>query len=102
LVGLPPLAGFIGKFYLFAAVIKESFYYLALVGILNSVVSLYYYARIIKTMFLDSPLGTDREVSLDIHNGSLLALLSVVTVVLGVYWAPVLSFADRSARFFLG
>lgn len=102
LVGLPPLAGFIGKFYLFAAVIKENFYYLAVVGILNSVVSLYYYARIIKTMFLDSPLGTDGEVSLDVHNGSLLALLGVVTIVLGIYWAPVFSFADRSTRFFLG
>jgi len=102
LTGLPPLAGFIGKFYLFAAVVKEQFYYLAVVGALNSVVSLYYYVRIVKTMFLDSPLGTEGEVTLDPHNGSLLALLSVATVVLGVYWAPVFEFADRSARFFLG
>lgn len=101
LVGLPPLAGFIGKFYLFAAVVKESFYYLAVVGILNSVISLYYYVRIVKTMFLDSPLGTDREITLDPHNGSLLAVLSVATVVLGIYWAPVFDFADRSVRFFL-
>lgn len=102
LTGLPPLAGFIGKFYLFAAVVKEQFYYLAVVGILNSVVSLYYYVRIVKTMFLDSPLGTDRDVTLDSHNGFLLAVLSVATVVLGVYWAPLFDFADRSAHFFLG
>jgi NADH-quinone oxidoreductase subunit N len=102
LVGLPPLAGFIGKFYLFAAVVKEHFYYLAVVGILNSVVSLYYYVRIVKTMFLDSPLGTDPEVAIDLHNGSLLAILSIVTVFLGIYWAPVIDFADRSTRFFLG
>jgi len=102
LTGLPPMAGFIGKFYLFAAVVKEQFYYLAVVGILNSVVSLYYYAGIVKTMFLDTPLGTEGEVTLDAHNGSLLAVLSVATVVLGIYWVPVFEFADRSARFFLG
>jgi NADH-quinone oxidoreductase subunit N len=102
LTGLPPLAGFIGKFYLFAAVIKGQLYYLAVVGILNSVVSLYYYARIVKTMFFDDPLGTEGEIALDIHNGSLLAVLSVVTVILGLYWAPVFDFADRSTRFFLG
>ena len=102
LAGLPPLAGFIGKFYLFAAVVKEEFYFLALVGILNSVVSLYYYARIVKTMFLDFPIGDEKEVALDWHNGSLLALLSGATVVIGVYWAPLIDFADRSVRFFVG
>ena len=102
LTGLPPLAGFIGKFYLFAAVVKGQFYWLAVVGILNSVVSLYYYARIVKTMFLDEPSDSADEVTLDPHNGSLLAILSVATVILGVYWAPVFDFADRSTRFFLG
>ena len=102
LTGLPPLAGFIGKFYLFAAVVKGQFYWLAVVGILNSVVSLYYYAKIVKTMFLDEPTDADGEVTLDPHNGSLLAVLSVATVILGVYWAPVFDFADRSTRFFMG
>ncbi len=102
LTGLPPLAGFIGKFYLFAAVVKGQFYWLAVVGILNSVVSLYYYARIVKTMFLDEPSDSEGEVALDPHNGSLLAILSVATVILGVYWAPVFDFADRSTHFFLG
>ena len=52
LTGLPPTGGFVGKFYLFAAVIKKEYYWLALIGIINSVVSLYYYARIIKAMYL--------------------------------------------------
>jgi NADH-quinone oxidoreductase subunit N len=102
LIGLPPLAGFIGKFYLFAAVVKEEFYFFALVGILHSVVSLYYYARILRTMFLDSPSGDEGEVSLDWHNGSLLVPLSVLTVVIGVYWAPLIDLADRSVHFFVG
>jgi NADH-quinone oxidoreductase subunit N len=102
LAGIPPLAGFIGKFYLFAAVIREQFYFLALVGVINSVVSLYYYARIVRTMFLDFPTGGETTVALDRANGALLILLAVFTVVLGIYWAPLIAFADRSARFLLG
>jgi NADH-quinone oxidoreductase subunit N len=102
LAGIPPLAGFVGKFYLFAAVIREQFYVLALVGVANSVVSLYYYARIVRTMFLDFPTGGEATVTLDRPNGALLLLLAIVTVVLGVYWAPLIAFADRSARFLMG
>src|SRR5262249_46864349 len=47
LTGLPPMAGFVGKFYLFGAVMKSGLYWLAIVGVLNSVVSLYYYFRIV-------------------------------------------------------
>jgi NADH-quinone oxidoreductase subunit N len=102
LAGIPPFAGFIGKFYLFAAVVKERFYLLALVGLLNSLVSLYYYARVVRTMFLDMPQGDEGAVILDAHNAFLLWFLAVPTLVLGLYWAPVFDLADRSVRFFLG
>jgi NADH-quinone oxidoreductase subunit N len=102
LAGIPPLAGFIGKFYLFAAVIKEQFYVLALIAGINSVLSLYYYARIVRAMFLDFPTGGERAVGFDLPNGALLGVLGVLTVVLGVYWAPVIALADRSVRFLMG
>jgi NADH-quinone oxidoreductase subunit N len=102
LAGIPPLAGFIGKFYLFAAVIKEQFYLLALIAGINSVLSLYYYARIVRAMFLDFPAGGERAVAVDWSNGALLSVLTVLTVVLGVYWAPVIALADRSVRFLMG
>jgi len=102
LAGIPPLAGFIGKFYLFAAVIRAQFYLLALVGVANSVLSLYYYARIVRTMFLDFPVGGEGPVALDWSNGALLLMLTGLTVVLGVYWAPVIALADRSVHFFTG
>jgi NADH-quinone oxidoreductase subunit N len=102
LTGLPPLAGFIGKFYLFAAVVRQEFYLLALVGVLNSVVSLYYYAGIVRTMFLDFPDGTEEPVTVSPHNGALLWTLSALTIVLGIYWAPVIALADRSLRFATG
>jgi NADH-quinone oxidoreductase subunit N len=102
LAGLPPLAGFVGKFYLFAAVVKAKFYLLALVGLANSLVALYYYARIVRTMFLDMPVGDEGVVVLDTHNAFLLYFLAIPTILLGVYWAPVFDLADRSVRFFLG
>jgi NADH-quinone oxidoreductase subunit N len=102
LTGLPPLGGFVGKFYLFAAVVRQQFYFLALVGVLNSVISLYYYARIVRTMFLDFPEGTETPVTVSAHNGPLLWALTAATVVTGVYWAPVIALADRSLQFFMG
>ncbi|MFP6663718.1 MAG: NADH-quinone oxidoreductase subunit N [Deltaproteobacteria bacterium] len=102
LTGLPPFAGFVGKFYLFAAVIQQEFYFLAMVGVANSVLSLFYYVRIVRTMFLDEPTGGEGHISLDLHNGVLLGVLTIATLVLGVYWTPLIDFADRSARFFIG
>ncbi len=102
LAGIPPLGGFIGKFYLFAAVIRAEFYVLALVGAMNSVVSLYYYARIVRTMFLDQPTGDEETVVFEWSTGGLIGVLTVATVVCGIYWIPVINLADRSVRFFLG
>ena len=59
LAGLPPLAGFVGKFFVFAAGVQAKLYALVVVGLVNSVISLYYYARVVKTMFLDQPRADD-------------------------------------------
>ena len=105
MTGLPPFAGFIGKFFLFAAVLKEGgvFVILALVAVMNSVVSLYYYAKIIKTMFLDAPNPEDKTVSLGAgdFNFTLLAPLTLLTVVFGIYFAPLLRYTSESLRFFV-
>ncbi len=102
LTGLPPLAGFVGKFYLFAAVVERKMYFLALAGVVNSVLSLFYYAKVVRTMFLEQPTGGEGAVTVDVHNGILLGVLVAATLVLGVAWSPLMDFADRSARFFLG
>ncbi|MEY4951412.1 MAG: nuoN dehydrogenase subunit [Pseudomonadota bacterium] len=102
LTGLPPLAGFVGKFYLFAAVVEKKMYFLALVGVINSVLSLFYYAKIVRTMFLEQPIGGEGAVTVDTHNGVLLGVLVAATVLLGLAWSPLMDFADRSARFFVG
>jgi NADH-quinone oxidoreductase subunit N len=103
LTGLPPFAGFIGKFFLFSAVVKQggAFAVLAVVGALNSVVSLYYYAKIVKTMFLDTPNAEDKSFALSANDFSLMIPLTVVTVLFGIYFAPLASYTSRSLGFFI-
>jgi NADH-quinone oxidoreductase subunit N len=103
LTGLPPFAGFIGKFFLFAAVLKVggAFVALALVAVMNSVISLYYYAKIIKTMFLDSPNPEAKAVSVASKDFTLLIPLTVLTLVFGIYFAPLLKFTQQSLSFFI-
>ncbi len=102
LAGIPPLAGFVGKFYLFAAVVEQRAYLLAMVGFANTLVALYYYVRIVRTMFLDEPRGDEGVVALDTHNAFLLYFLAIPTILLGIYWAPVIALAERSVRLFPG
>ncbi|MDE0297509.1 MAG: NADH-quinone oxidoreductase subunit N [Candidatus Poribacteria bacterium] len=87
LTGIPPLAGFFGKWWLFMAVIKQELYWLAVVGLLNSVVSLYYYARIVKAMFLESSDETD-AISFSWGNLALLVVFVVPTIIIG-FWNTV-------------
>jgi NADH-quinone oxidoreductase subunit N len=103
LTGLPPFAGFIGKFFLFAAVLKAGgvFVILALVAVANSVVSLYYYAKVVKVMFLDTPDPSDKAVAVDGGNVTLLLPLTVLTVVFGIYFYPLSHYASQSLRFFI-
>lgn len=77
LTGLPPLAGFFGKWLLFTAVLEQGYYWLALVGLLNSVVSLYYYMRIVKAMFFEE---ADEETDRASFSTSTFALLSVFVI----------------------
>ena len=53
LAGIPPMAGFFAKFYLFKAIVKESMYFLAITGLLSTVISAFYYLRIIKIIYFD-------------------------------------------------
>tara|TARA_B110000014_G_C19797259_1_gene414173 strand:- start:224 stop:625 length:402 start_codon:yes stop_codon:yes gene_type:complete len=53
LAGIPPLAGFFAKFYIFTAVIEESMYFLAIIGLLSTVIAAFYYLRLIKIIYFD-------------------------------------------------
>ena len=82
LTGIFPFAGFFGKWLLFNAVISEGMYWLAIVGLLNSVVSLYYYARIVKAMYLESTEDTE-SFSFSKDTIVLLSVFVVPTILIG-------------------
>jgi NADH-quinone oxidoreductase subunit N len=97
--GIPPTAGFMGKFRLFSAAIEAGYVGLAVVGVLNSVLSLYYYLRVVVFMYARrETTGADPVLSPAL--GVTLAAAAVATVVLGVYPSIVFDAADSSARAF--
>jgi NADH-quinone oxidoreductase subunit N len=102
LAGLPPLAGFIGKLYVFAAGIQGHLYWLVVWGALNSVVSLYYYARIVRLMFLDQPLPEDRPVHFPAADLGAVAVLSVLTIYFGLRFEWLYQTAVAASRLWRG
>ena len=101
LTGLPPTAGLIGKVYIFAALIETKWYLLAVVGVLNSVVALFYYARIIRAMFMEEP-ATTEMIALPRRSLAILTAIAAPTVLFGLYWVPLINLADRSMRMLSG
>jgi len=99
LTGMPPFAGFIGKFFLFASVlqVKQPFFYtLAIIGVLNSVVSLYYYVRIVRAMFLEKAEEAAPALPLAGIPATLLTLLALPTLVFGIWWGPLAELVQRA------
>ena len=95
LTGLPPTAGFIGKIYLFAAVVEGGLWWLAVVGVLNSAVSLYYYWRIVRTMYLEDPEDTSPITFPTFANVSL-GILLAGTLIFGLYFTPLADLTHAS------
>ncbi|MCB1214050.1 MAG: NADH-quinone oxidoreductase subunit N [Deltaproteobacteria bacterium] len=98
LTGLPPTIGFVGKFVLFSAVLEAKLYVLAVIGVLNSVVSLYYYARIIKYMYFDDPLSEDKFSFGSRSYPVLITFLALATLALGLFWEPLSVVVKNSAH----
>jgi NADH-quinone oxidoreductase subunit N len=98
LTGIPVTAGFVGKFYLFNAAVTAGWVGLALVGVLMSVVSAYYYLRVVVAMYMREPLGEDTWAPVSRSSAVALAISVAVTLGLGVYPAPVLTLARIAAR----
>ena len=84
LAGIPPLAGFFAKFYVFMAVIEVKMYTLAIIGLLTTVVSAFYYLRIIKVIYFDKPKKPFEE-SYDWGHKISLILSSILTLIYFIY-----------------
>ena len=102
LAGIPPLAGFASKFVLFSSAVDASLVpgqswliWLAVAGVLNSALSLYYYARVIKRMYMEK--GAEERVRTPWMTGSAILFAAVMTVLLGVYFDAVFELCQQAA-----
>jgi NADH-quinone oxidoreductase subunit N len=98
LTGVPVSGGFVGKFYLFSAAVGAGYVSLAVVGMLMSVVSAYYYLRIVIAMYMRDPEGEDTWSPIGTGAGLALAVSTAVVLVLGVYPGPLMAWARLAAR----
>lgn len=99
LAGLPPTAGFVGKLAVFYATVAKGLYFLAIIGVLNSVVSVYYYFNVIRQMFfMPAPEGAER-VRFPASMGLALAISFAGTLLIGFYPEPFLNLANMSRDF---
>lgn len=100
LAGIPPLAGFTGKFYLFSGAIQAGYLWLALIGLIMSMVSVYYYLSLARIMYIgessqNSPLHPGLE------NQIALWICLAATILIGVYPEPLSRFAQAAIKIFI-
>jgi NADH-quinone oxidoreductase subunit N len=100
LTGLPPTAGFIGKLYLFAALLNHGWIWLAIVGALNSVISLYYYVKVFRNMYLHAPDQSAAPLTFSMMQRVTVLILLVPTLLFGLYFGPLVQLAQASVKIF--
>ncbi|MGB1087395.1 MAG: NADH-quinone oxidoreductase subunit NuoN [Alphaproteobacteria bacterium] len=96
LAGIPPLAGFPAKFYVFLAAVDQELYMLAVVGLLASVISAFYYIRIVKIMYFDEP-AEPFAASPQGAMGGVLVLSTAITALYVFFPAPLIAWAESAA-----
>jgi NADH-quinone oxidoreductase subunit N len=98
LMGVPPFAGFIGKVYLFTALLENLTpitVWLAVFAVINSAISVYYYARVIKAMYLTNQTD-DSVIDTTVDFKSILTVFAVIILVLGLYWNPLFNILSKA------
>jgi NADH-quinone oxidoreductase subunit N len=96
LAGVPPLAGFFGKFYVFLAAIHANLFTLAVIGVLTSVVGAFYYLSIVKVMYFDDPLPELDPVRVELR--TVLAVTGIFNIFFFAYPGPLVSAATAAAK----
>src|SRR6478752_4016986 len=91
LTGIPPLAGFFAKYFVFVAAIKAGLFTLSVIGVLTSVVGAFYYLNIIKLMYFDEPVGKVEPMRRELR--AVLAVSGLFVILFAVYPAPLVAAA---------
>jgi NADH-quinone oxidoreductase subunit N len=96
LMGLPPTAGFTGKFFIFAGALEAGYVWLAIIGVLNSAVSLYYYLRVMVYMYFRDPVEDYSWVKMEMATVVSILIAIAGVLYLGIVPGPVMELAKLS------
>ncbi|WP_407170175.1 NADH-quinone oxidoreductase subunit NuoN [Bradyrhizobium sp. ORS 111] len=96
LAGIPPLAGFFAKWYVFVAAIKANLFTLAVIGVLTSVVGAFYYLSIVKVMYFDQPISKLDPIRVEVR--TVLAVAGIFNIFFFAYPGPLVSMASAAAK----
>lgn len=97
LAGMPPLGGFVAKVFVFMAAVRAEMYWLAFIGVLNSIVGLYYYLTVIKVVYLYRSDDDNKPVPVTRPSAIALVTLSLAIVLIGTLFAPWFSWSTTAA-----
>jgi NADH-quinone oxidoreductase subunit N len=97
MAGVPPMAGFVGKFYIFSAAIKSGYVGLAIIGVINSVISVYYYLRITVIMYMKEPVRDFTSLTLSPLIIAAIVISVIGTLHLGIFPSQVMEIAQQSS-----
>lgn len=100
LAGIPPLSGFVAKFNIFSALLQSKYYVLAIIAGMNSVVSLYYYLKIVRLMIFKNQESTEPISGFGFQNQAVISLLAFPVIYLGLFWSGLMTLAE-SAKIFI-
>jgi NADH-quinone oxidoreductase subunit N len=99
LAGVPPAAGFFGKFFLFQAAVEANLVWLAIIGVLNAIIGLYYYLYIVKVMYVDQSADEDKPIAISQPVAWVIGLTTVAVILLGTFGvSPVFDWAIQGVR----
>jgi NADH-quinone oxidoreductase subunit N len=96
LSGVPPFAGFIGKLYIFIALVDAKLIALAVIGLLNATLSVYYYMRIMKHMYFNKPNEMTPKIDAPIFDKTMLLILAIPTLLFGIFFQTIVDLAQQS------
>ena len=97
LAGMPPLAGFVAKVYVFAAAVDSGLIYLAIIGVLNSIIGLYYYLIVLKVVYLYRSEDDDKPISVPRPYAVALGVCTLLILVVGIFSGPWLDWSIGAA-----
>ena len=97
LAGMPPLGGFIGKFLVFASAVEVNYIWLAVVGVLNSIIGLYYYLIVLKVVYLYRSENDEKRIAISGTYSITLGIITFGIILLGTFFAPWINWVMKAA-----